>query len=188
MRIWIPLNRVNLSLLLLSMMLSLNCYLYSIDCIRMKLKIRSIHILHSLFAYLLSFPIWIELFVFYSYFFCLKFACRTDDEKWRWYQTTNTTITSLQLCANKYAFQSTMVQQQQHPMFVVISCGCCFLQSCIAFGVLLPILYSRKCSVTFLKMQFCTATSTAMAIFTLGFLKFLPQVSKYSYSFPSLFI
>lgn len=62
-------------------------------------------------------------------------------------------------------------------MFVVISCGCCFLQSCIAFGVLLPILYSRKCSVTFLKMQFCTATSTAMAIFTLGFLKFLPQVS-----------
>lgn len=79
-----------------------------------------------------------------------------------------------------YDFQSTIVQSQQHPMFVVISCGCCFLQSCIAFGVLLPILYSRKCSVTFLKMQFCTATSTAMAIFTLGFLKFLPQVSKYS--------
>lgn len=62
-------------------------------------------------------------------------------------------------------------------MFVVVSCGCCFLQSCIAFVILLPILYSQKCSVTFLKMQFCTATSTAMAIFTLGLLKLLPQVN-----------
>lgn len=80
--------------------------------------------------------------------------------------------------------QSTTVRSQQHPMFVVVSCGCCFLQSCIAFGILLPILYSRKCSVTFLKMQFCTATSTAMAIFALGFLKLLPQVSKIiSFSF-----
>ncbi|XP_055301227.1 uncharacterized protein LOC129567889 [Sitodiplosis mosellana] len=75
----------------------------------------------------------------------------------------------------KRNYNSTTVRSQQHPMFVVVSCGCCFLQSCIAFGILLPILYSRKCSVTFLKMQFCTATSTAMAIFALGFLKFLPQ-------------
>lgn len=31
--------------------------------------------------------------------------------------------------------------------------------------------------MTFLKMQFCTATSTAMAIFMLGLFKYLPQVS-----------
>lgn len=70
-----------------------------------------------------------------------------------------------------------MIRTTSRPIFVVVSCGCCFLQSCIAFGILLPILYSRKCSVTFLKMQFCTATSTAMAIFTLGFSKLLPEVS-----------
>lgn len=76
-----------------------------------------------------------------------------------------------------FYLQPSMIRTTSRPIFVVVSCGCCFLQSCIAFGILLPILYSRKCSVTFLKMQFCTATSTAMAIFTLGFSKLLPEVS-----------
>lgn len=73
--------------------------------------------------------------------------------------------------------QASIIRISSRPMFVIVSCGCCFFQSCIAFAILLPVLYSRKCSVTFLKMQFCTATSTAMAIFTLGLLKLLPQVS-----------
>lgn len=63
---------------------------------------------------------------------------------------------------------------------MIVSCGFCFLQSCIAFAILLPVLYTRKCPVTFLKMQFCTSTSTAMAIFTLGLLKLLPQVSLFT--------
>lgn len=81
------------------------------------------------------------------------------------------------LLFSPFYFQPSMIRTTSRPIFVVVSCGCCFLQSCIAFGILLPILYSRKCSVTFLKMQFCTATSTAMAIFTLGFSKLLPEVS-----------
>lgn len=81
------------------------------------------------------------------------------------------------LVFSPFYFQPSMIRTTSRPIFVVVSCGCCFLQSCIAFGILLPILYSRKCSVTFLKMQFCTATSTAMAIFTLGFSKLLPEVS-----------
>ncbi|XP_058056477.1 uncharacterized protein LOC131207861 [Anopheles bellator] len=60
------------------------------------------------------------------------------------------------------------------PIFVVVSCGCCFLQSCVAFAVMLPILYQRRCCVTFLKMQFCSATSMAMAIFVLGLLQLFP--------------
>ncbi|KAG4065929.1 hypothetical protein HA402_008925 [Bradysia odoriphaga] len=75
----------------------------------------------------------------------------------------------------KKNFNATITRISYHPMFVIVSCGCCFIQSCIAFAILLPILYSRKCSVTFLKMQFCTATSTSMAIFTLGLLRLLPQ-------------
>lgn len=73
--------------------------------------------------------------------------------------------------------QVTVTRSETKPMFVIISCGCCFLQSCIAFGILLPVLYKGKCCVTFLKMQFCTATSTAMAIFMLGLFKYLPEVS-----------
>lgn len=140
-------------------------------CYRLKSKICSALVLHLMFAFLLfiSNINWIVCFPFPFLLFQIRMP-----RWWWWYQLP--------------PLQSTLVQNQQHPMFVVISCGCCFLQSCIAFGVLLPILYSRKCSVTFLKMQFCTATSTAMAIFTLGFLKFLPQVSKPSqYSFYFLF-
>lgn len=86
-------------------------------------------------------------------------------------------LTSVRLFSFPFYFQASMIRTTSRPIFVVVSCACCFLQSCIAFGILLPILYSRKCSVTFLKMQFCTATSTAMAIFTLGFSKLLPEVS-----------
>ncbi|GAB0094506.1 hypothetical protein DMENIID0001_098130 [Sergentomyia squamirostris] len=67
------------------------------------------------------------------------------------------------------------VQTTTRPMFVILCCGCCFIQSCTAFAVLLPVLYHRKCSVTFLKMQFCTTTSTVMALFTLGLVKLLPK-------------
>lgn len=86
-------------------------------------------------------------------------------------------IYSLYIHTKSTVAQASIIRISSRPMFVIVSCGCCFFQSCIAFAILLPVLYSRKCSVTFLKMQFCTATSTAMAIFTLGLLKLLPQVS-----------
>ncbi|XP_061389752.1 uncharacterized protein LOC133324946, partial [Musca vetustissima] len=60
------------------------------------------------------------------------------------------------------------------PMFVIISCVCCLLQSCSAFIILLPIWFNRQCAITFLKMQFCVSTSSIMVIFLLGFLKMLP--------------
>ncbi|XP_065356494.1 uncharacterized protein LOC135950898 [Calliphora vicina] len=60
------------------------------------------------------------------------------------------------------------------PIFVIISCVCCLLQSCSAFIILLPIWYNRQCAITFLKMQFCVSTSSIMVIFLLGFLKMLP--------------
>ncbi|XP_037959285.1 serine-rich adhesin for platelets [Teleopsis dalmanni] len=60
------------------------------------------------------------------------------------------------------------------PLFVIISCACCLLQSCSAFIILLPIWFNRKCAITFLKMQFCVSTSSIMVIFLLGFLKMLP--------------
>ncbi|XP_050095110.1 uncharacterized protein LOC126577486 [Anopheles aquasalis] len=60
------------------------------------------------------------------------------------------------------------------PILVVVSCGCCFLQSCVAFAIMLPVLYQRRCCVTFLKMQFCAATSLAMAILVLGLLQLFP--------------
>uniref|UniRef100_A0A182YDF1 Uncharacterized protein n=1 Tax=Anopheles stephensi TaxID=30069 RepID=A0A182YDF1_ANOST len=68
----------------------------------------------------------------------------------------------------------TVPKTTARPILVVISCGCCFLQSCIAFAIMLPILYQRRCCVTFLKMQFCSATSMAMAIFILGLLQLFP--------------
>ena len=65
------------------------------------------------------------------------------------------------------------------PMIVVICCGCCFLQSTIAFVVLLPNIYIRKCyiSINFAIMQFCLSISATMSFIILGLLKFLPQVS-----------
>uniref|UniRef100_A0A1I8NV38 Uncharacterized protein n=1 Tax=Stomoxys calcitrans TaxID=35570 RepID=A0A1I8NV38_STOCA len=60
------------------------------------------------------------------------------------------------------------------PMFVIVSCVCCLLQSCSAFIILLPIWFNRQCAITFLKMQFCISTSSIMVIFLLGFLKMLP--------------
>uniref|UniRef100_A0A182UPR2 Uncharacterized protein n=1 Tax=Anopheles merus TaxID=30066 RepID=A0A182UPR2_ANOME len=72
----------------------------------------------------------------------------------------------------------TVPKTTTRPILVVISCGCCFLQSCIAFAIMLPILYQRRCCVTFLKMQFCSATSMAMAIFILGLLQLFPPHGK----------
>lgn len=73
-----------------------------------------------------------------------------------------------------HLFQSSIIETTHRPMFVIVSCGFCFIQSCTTFAILLPILYNRKCTVTFMKMQFCTTTATAMAIFVLGFFKQLP--------------
>ncbi|XP_040163581.1 uncharacterized protein LOC120900535 [Anopheles arabiensis] len=74
----------------------------------------------------------------------------------------------------KKNYNPTVPKTTTRPILVVISCGCCFLQSCIAFAIMLPILYQRRCCVTFLKMQFCSATSMAMAIFILGLLQLFP--------------
>ncbi|XP_052896491.1 uncharacterized protein LOC128303547 [Anopheles moucheti] len=74
----------------------------------------------------------------------------------------------------KKNYNPTVPKTTSRPILVVISCGCCFLQSCIAFAIMLPILYQRRCCVTFLKMQFCSATSMAMAIFILGLLQLFP--------------
>lgn len=65
------------------------------------------------------------------------------------------------------------------PMIVVICCGCCFLQSTIAFVILLPNIYIRRCyiSINFAIMQFCLSITAMMAFIILGLLKFLPQVS-----------
>lgn len=65
------------------------------------------------------------------------------------------------------------------PMIVVICCGCCFLQSTIAFVILLPNIYIRRCyiSINFAIMQFCLSITATMAFIILGLLKFLPQVS-----------
>lgn len=67
-----------------------------------------------------------------------------------------------------------MERQSLKPMLVVVSCGLCFIQTCTTFTVLLPILYKQKCTITFMKMQFCTSNATAMALLILGFLKQLP--------------
>ncbi|XP_055634797.1 uncharacterized protein LOC129774820 isoform X2 [Toxorhynchites rutilus septentrionalis] len=75
----------------------------------------------------------------------------------------------------KKNYNASVTKTSTRPILVVISCGCCFLQSCIAFAIMLPILYQRRCCVTFLKMQFCSATSMAMAIFILGLLQLFPQ-------------
>lgn len=65
------------------------------------------------------------------------------------------------------------------PMVVVICCGCCFLQSTIAFVVLLPNIYIRRCyiSINFALMQFCLSVTATMSFIILSLLKFLPQVS-----------
>ncbi|XP_058449238.1 uncharacterized protein LOC131429205 [Malaya genurostris] len=75
----------------------------------------------------------------------------------------------------KKNYNASVPRTSARPILVVMSCGCCFLQSCIAFAIMLPILYQRRCCVTFLKMQFCSATSLAMAIFILGLLQLFPS-------------
>lgn len=66
------------------------------------------------------------------------------------------------------------------PMVVVICCGCCFLQSTIAFVILLPNIYVRRCyiSINFALMQFCLSVTATMSFIVLSLLKFLPQVSE----------
>uniref|UniRef100_A0A8D8PDV1 Sushi, nidogen and EGF-like domain-containing protein 1 n=1 Tax=Culex pipiens TaxID=7175 RepID=A0A8D8PDV1_CULPI len=78
----------------------------------------------------------------------------------------------------KKNYNASVPKTTVRPILVVISCGCCFLQSCVAFAIMLPVLYQRRCCVTFLKMQFCAATSLAMAIFILGLLQLFPVVSR----------
>jgi hypothetical protein len=75
------------------------------------------------------------------------------------------------------------------PMIVVICCGCCFLQSTIAFVILLPNIYIRRCyiSINFAIMQYCLSITAMMSFIILGLLKFLPQVSDAKYHFPCLF-
>lgn len=65
------------------------------------------------------------------------------------------------------------------PIVVVICCGCCFLQSTIAFVILLPNIYIRRCyiSINFALMQFCLSVTATMSFIILSLLKFLPQVS-----------
>ncbi|KAL7031712.1 hypothetical protein ACKWTF_007108 [Chironomus riparius] len=77
----------------------------------------------------------------------------------------------------KKSFNVSLMKPPSVPMIVVICCGCCFLQSTIAFVVLLPNIYIRKCyiSINFAIMQFCLSISATMSFIILGLLKFLPQ-------------
>lgn len=70
-------------------------------------------------------------------------------------------------------------------MVVVICCGCCFLQSTIAFVILLPNIYIRRCyiSINFALMQFCLSVTATMSFIILSLLKFLPQVSRIAIQF-----
>ena len=70
-----------------------------------------------------------------------------------------------------------MTRTSSVSMFIIISCGCCFLQSTIAFVILLPNIYIRRCYISILKMQFCVSVSITMTFLILGLLKYLPQVS-----------
>lgn len=76
-----------------------------------------------------------------------------------------------------HSLQIAMTKVAAPPMFIIISCGCCFLQSTIALIVLLPNVCIHKCYISFLKMQFCTSVSTTMAFFIMGLLQMLPKVS-----------
>jgi hypothetical protein len=75
--------------------------------------------------------------------------------------------------------QTLPIKPPSVPMVVVICCGCCFLQSTIAFVVLLPNIYIRRCyiSINFALMQFCISVTATMSFIILSLLKFLPQVS-----------
>lgn len=73
--------------------------------------------------------------------------------------------------------QISMTRTSSVSMFIIISCGCCFLQSTIAFVILLPNIYIRRCYISILKMQFCVSISITMTFLILGLLKYLPQVS-----------
>lgn len=78
---------------------------------------------------------------------------------------------------NNFFQQVSVARPTTPPMSIIISCGCCFLQSTIAFIVILPNIYIRRCYISFLKMQFCASVSATMAVLILGMLKILPQVS-----------
>ncbi|KAG5682683.1 hypothetical protein PVAND_012018 [Polypedilum vanderplanki] len=77
----------------------------------------------------------------------------------------------------KKSFNVSLMKPPSVPMIVVICCGCCFLQSTIAFVILLPNIYIRRCyiSINFAIMQFCLSISAMMSFIILGLLKFLPQ-------------
>ncbi|CAO1396878.1 unnamed protein product [Diamesa serratosioi] len=75
----------------------------------------------------------------------------------------------------KKSYNISMTRTSSVSMFIIISCGCCFLQSTIAFVILLPNIYIRRCYISILKMQFCVSISITMAFLILGLLKYLPQ-------------
>lgn len=84
-----------------------------------------------------------------------------------------------------YQKQISPIKAPSVPMVVVICCGCCFLQSTIAFVILLPNIYIRRCyiSINFALMQFCLSVTATMSFIILSLLKFLPQVSRTGNSF-----
>jgi hypothetical protein len=88
-------------------------------------------------------------------------------------------LNSLLLSLSFHPIKVSLMKPPSVPMIVVICCGCCFLQSTIAFVILLPNIYIRRCyiSINFAIMQFCLSISAMMAFIILGLLKFLPQVS-----------
>jgi hypothetical protein len=79
----------------------------------------------------------------------------------------------------QFSQQISPIKLPSVPMVVVICCGCCFLLSTIAFVVLLPNIYIRRCyiSINFALMQFCLSVTATMSFIILSLLKFLPQVS-----------
>lgn len=93
----------------------------------------------------------------------------------------NVGLTPYELQTNPIRFSQQIlpIKPLSVPMVVVICCGCCFLQSTIAFVVLLPNIYIRRCyiSINFALMQFCLSVTATMCFIILSLLKFLPQVS-----------
>lgn len=99
-----------------------------------------------------------------------EFRVNSFREKWLWLHFSISIFIPIKV---------SLMKPPSVPMIVVICCGCCFLQSTIAFVILLPNIYIRRCyiSINFAIMQFCLSITAMMAFIILGLLKFLPQVS-----------
>ncbi|CRK93037.1 CLUMA_CG006504, isoform A, partial [Clunio marinus] len=77
----------------------------------------------------------------------------------------------------KKSYNISPIKVPSIPMVVIVCCGCCFLQSTIAFVILLPNIYIRRCyiSINFALLQFCLSVTATMSLTILSLLKFLPQ-------------